>query len=292
MRNPYLCTCVKNMKQIHHIPPLQKAVTGAREKGRMIGLVPTMGALHRGHISLINAAERNGDFIVVSIFVNPTQFNNPDDLERYPRDLVSDVRLLVGHGVDILFVPTVEEMYPEPDTRQFDLSPLDQVMEGKFRPGHFNGVAQIVSKLFEAVQPDRAYFGQKVFQQLAVIRKLVAQRNMEIEIIGCPIIREADGLAMSSRNQLLTPEQRAAAPRIYAVLQQARALKNSKSPRELQAMVKQEINSHPLMRLEYFEIVDDQELKPISSWDEPTNKVGCIAVHLSEIRLIDNIYFH
>ncbi|MDF1571703.1 MAG: pantoate--beta-alanine ligase [Bacteroidales bacterium] len=280
------------MKQINHIPPLQKAVSDAREKGKTIGLVPTMGALHKGHISLINTAEKNGDFIVVSIFVNPTQFNNPDDLARYPRDLVSDLRMLVGHGVEIVFVPAVEEMYPEADTRQFDLSPLDQVMEGKFRPGHFNGVAQIVSRLFEAVQPDRAYFGQKDFQQLAVIRKLVDQLNLDIEIIGCPIIREADGLAMSSRNQLLTPEQRAAAPHIHAVLQKARALKNSRSPRELQAMVKEAINNHPLMQLEYFEIVDDQELKPIVSWDNSANKVGCIAVHLSEIRLIDNIYFH
>lgn len=280
------------MKQINHIPPLQEAVTNAREKGKKIGLVPTMGALHRGHISLINTAEKNGDFIVVSIFVNPTQFNNPNDLARYPRDLVSDLRMLVGHGVEIVFVPEVEEMYPEADTRHFDLSPLDQVMEGKFRPGHFNGVAQIVSKLFDAVQPDRAYFGQKDFQQLAVIRKLVDQLNLDIEIIGCPIIREADGLAMSSRNQLLTPEQRAAAPRIHAVLQKARALKNSRSPHELQTMVKEAINSHPLMQLEYFEIVDDQELKPIKTWGDSANKVGCIAVHLSEIRLIDNIYFH
>lgn len=280
------------MKQINHIPPLQEAVTNAREKGKKIGLVPTMGALHRGHISLINTAEKNGDFIVVSIFVNPTQFNNPNDLARYPRDLVSDLRMLVGHGVEIVFVPEVEEMYPEADTRHFDLSPLDQVMEGKFRPGHFNGVAQIVSKLFDAVQPDRAYFGQKDFQQLAVIRKLVDQLNLDIEIIGCPIIREADGLAMSSRNQLLTPEQRAAAPHIQAVLQKARALKNSRSPHELQTMVKEAINSHPLMQLEYFEIVDDQELKPIKTWGDSANKVGCIAVHLSEIRLIDNIYFH
>jgi len=279
------------MKQINHIPPLQKAVSNAREEGKTIGLVPTMGALHQGHISLIKTAEKNGDFIVVSIFVNPTQFNNPDDLARYPRNLASDLRMLVGHGVEIVFVPTVEEMYPEQDTRNFDLSPLDQVMEGKFRPGHFNGVAQIVSKLFEAVQPDRAYFGQKDFQQLAVIRKLVAQDNLDIEIIGCPIIREPDGLAMSSRNQLLTPGQRAAAPHIHAVLQKARSLKNSKSPRALQTMVKEAINNHPLMQLEYFEIVDDQTLKPISSWDNPANKVGCIAVHLSEVRLIDNIYF-
>lgn len=279
------------MKQIHHIKPLQEAVSGAREKGRKIGLVPTMGALHEGHISLINSAERNGDFIVVSIFVNPTQFNNPSDLERYPRDLASDLRMLTGHGVNLLFVPAVEEMYPEPDTRRFDLSPLDQVMEGKFRPGHFNGVAQIVSKLFDAVQPDRAYFGQKDFQQLAVIRKLVAQLNLDIEITGCPIIRESDGLAMSSRNQLLSPEQRAAAPLIHAVLQKAKSLKKTYSPGELQAMVKEEINDHPLMQLEYFEIIDDQQLKPISTWDDPANKVGCIAVHLSEVRLIDNIYF-
>lgn len=279
------------MKQIYHIPVLQEKIAEAKEKGKIIGLVPTMGALHRGHISLINAAEKNGDFIVVSIFVNPTQFNNPNDLERYPRNLASDLRMLTGHGVEIVFVPSVEEMYPEQDMRKFDLAPLDQVMEGKFRPGHFNGVAQIVSKLFEAVQPDRAYFGKKDFQQLAVIRKLVSQLDLDIEIIGCPIIREADGLAMSSRNQLLTPEQRAAAPRIQAALQKAKSLKTGKSPRELQAMVKEEINSHPLMQLEYFDIVEDQELNSVKAWTDPGKKVGCIAVHLSEIRLIDNIYF-
>lgn len=279
------------MKQIHHIPTLQKTVAEAREKGKIIGLVPTMGALHQGHLSLIRAAESNGDFIVVTIFVNPTQFNNPRDLERYPRDLDSDLQMMTGHGVEIVFVPAVEEMYPEQDTRTFDLSPLDQVMEGKFRPGHFNGVAQIVSKLFAAVLPDRAYFGQKDFQQLAVIRKLVEQLDLDIQIIGCPTIREADGLAMSSRNQLLTPEQRAAAPRIHALLQQAKTLQSNKSPAEIQSMVKEEINSHPLMDLEYFEIVDEQDLKPVISWENRANKVGCIAVHLSEVRLIDNIYF-
>lgn len=291
IRIPYLCARDKKMKQIHQIPVLQKTVAEARAAGKIIGLVPTMGALHAGHISLVNAAEKNGDFIVVTIFVNPTQFNNPRDLERYPRNLESDLRMLTGHGVEVVFIPSVEEMYPEQDTRTFDLSPLDQVMEGKFRPGHFNGVAQIVSKLFAAVQPDRAYFGQKDFQQLAVIRKLVDQLDLNIGIIGCPIVREPDGLAMSSRNQLLTPEQRAAAPHIHTVLQQAKSMRIHKSPDELRTFVEEEINRHPLMKLEYFEIVDEQDLKPLYSWDNNTNKVGCIAVHLSEVRLIDNIYF-
>lgn len=282
---------LKNMKQIHHIPALQQTIAESREKGEIIGFVPTMGALHQGHISLINTAAKNGDFIVVSIFVNPTQFNNPKDLERYPRDLASDLRMLMGQGVKIVFIPSEREIYPEKDTRHFDLSPLDRVMEGKFRPGHFNGVAQVVSKLFEAVQPDRAYFGQKDFQQLAVIKKLVTQLDMDIEIIGCPIIREEDGLAMSSRNQLLTVEERAAAPRIHAVLQEAKSLKFNASPAKVKAFVEEKINSHPLMQLEYFEIVDDQELNAVRSWDSGQNKVGCIAVHLSEVRLIDNIYF-
>ena len=279
------------MKIIHDIGTLQEALSGARVAGRKIGLVPTMGALHDGHLSLVKSAERNDDFIIVTIFVNPTQFNNPKDLERYPRDIDADLAMLQKHQVDLLFIPSVEEMYPEEDKRIFDLAPLDQVMEGKFRPGHFNGVAQIVSKLFFAVQPDRAYFGQKDFQQLAVIKKLVDQLQLDIEIIGCPIIREKDGLAMSSRNQLLTPEQRHAAPGIYATLQKARELKDSKSPEEIKTIVETEINSHPLMQLEYFEIVDDQELQPVHDWNNPKNKMGCIAVVLNEVRLIDNINF-
>jgi pantoate--beta-alanine ligase len=286
-----LCTLKKEMKIITRISALQEAIAGAGDSERKTGLVPTMGALHDGHLSLIRAAMKNGDLIVVSIFVNPTQFNNPGDLERYPRDLEADLDMLRNYPVDLVFAPPVEEMYPEKDTRIFDLAPLDSVMEGKFRPGHFNGVAQIVSKLFDAVKPHRAYFGQKDFQQLAIIRKLVSILNLDIEIVGCPIIREDDGLAMSSRNVLLTPRERSAAPLIYQTLLKAKNMKKQHSPGRIRDFVASAINGHPLMQLEYFEIVDDQNLMPVENWQGPQNKIGCIAVHLGDVRLIDNIYF-
>ncbi|MEX0982708.1 MAG: pantoate--beta-alanine ligase [Bacteroidales bacterium] len=279
------------MKTVTHKTALQKAVGKARKEGKRIGLVPTMGALHEGHLSLIRAAMKNNDFIIVTLFVNPTQFNNPNDLERYPRDMDSDLKLLKAYPVDIVFAPSVKEMYPEKDNRVFDLSPFDRIMEGKFRPGHFNGVAQIVSKLFYAANPDTAYFGQKDFQQLAVIKKLVAILHLNIKIIGCPIIREEDGLAMSSRNRLLTPPERAAAPLIYQTLLEAKQIKSRRTPDEIKAFVKSAINNHPLIQVEYFEIVDDQNLLPVKNWQEPNNKVGCIAVQLGNARLIDNIYF-
>lgn len=280
-----------SMTSIYTIPELQEHLNSARLAGSSIGLVPTMGALHEGHLSLISAAEKNDDLIVVSIFVNPTQFNNPADLERYPRTLEKDLNMLADKCVDYVFIPSVKEMYPEKDTRTFDLAPLDSVMEGRYRPGHFNGVAQIVSKLFEAVRPHRAYFGQKDFQQLAIIRKLVTILQMNIEIVGCPIVREKDGLAMSSRNQLLSVRQREAAPLIYKTLGKAVRLKDKYTIEEIKQFVESTINQEPQMKLEYFEIVDDQNLTPLSDWTEAVNKVACIAVHLGEIRLIDNIYF-
>ena len=270
---------------------LQKAIISAREQHRKIGLVPTMGALHDGHLSLIRTAVKNNDFIVVTIFVNPTQFNSPKDLERYPRDLDADLELLSSCPVDLIFAPSVKEMYPEQDRRTFDLSPLDSVMEGRFRPGHFNGVAQIVSKLFDAVRPDRAYFGQKDFQQLTIIKKLVSMLNLGIEILSCPTIRENDGLAMSSRNRLLSRPERTAAPIIYQTLLKATQMKEHHPPKKIKEFVLSEINNHPLMQVEYFEIVDDQNLMPVNNWQAPNNKVGCIAVQLSEVRLIDNIFF-
>ena len=270
---------------------LQKAVGKARESGKRIGLVPTMGALHEGHLSLIRTALKNNDFVVVTLFVNPTQFNNPNDLERYPRDMDSDLKMLREYPVDIVFAPPVEEMYPEKDNRIFNLSPLDRIMEGTFRPGHFNGVAQIVSKLFYAASPDTAYFGQKDFQQLVVVKKLVTILNLDIKIIGCPIIREEDGLALSSRNRLLIPPERAAAPLIYQTLLEAKQMKNRHTPDEIKTFVKSAINNHPLIQVEYFEIVDDQNLMPVKNWQEPNNKIGCVAVQLGDVRLIDNIYF-
>lgn len=281
----------KNMKIITEIARLKEALLPYRTRQQDIGLVPTMGALHEGHLSLVETAIKNGDIVVVSIFVNPTQFNDPADLESYPRDLESDLDLLKAFPVKFILAPGVEEIYPEKDTRKFDLSPLDSVLEGKYRPGHFNGVAQVVSKLFNAVMPDIAYFGEKDFQQLAVIRKLVRQLNMDIQIVGCPIIREPDGLAMSSRNRLLTPEQRKAASMINQALQEAVEMKGDHAPTVVTRYVNNLINSNPHMEVDYFEIVDADSLLPIKSWDESGNIIGCIAVQLKGVRLIDNRYF-
>lgn len=262
------------------------------KEGYTIGFVPTMGALHRGHLSLVECACRENDRVVVSIFVNPTQFNNPADLETYPRDKEQDLKILEDFPVDMVFIPPVEEVYPKEDTRSFDLSPLDRIMEGKHRPGHFNGVAQVVSKLFEIIRPTRAYFGKKDFQQVAVIRKLTRELGMEVEIIPCPIIREPDGLAMSSRNRLLSEKERNIAPEIAQTLRKAREKQDELSPTALKKWVTDTLNQHPEMQVEYFEIVDDQNLNPVESWDEQVNKVGCVAVQLGAVRLIDNIYFH
>ncbi len=259
--------------------------------GKSIGLVPTMGALHQGHASLVEKARGENDIVVVSIFVNPSQFNDPDDLEKYPRTLDKDLELLQFMNTDLVFVPSVKEMYPDKDTRSFDLGNLDKVMEGRQRKGHFNGVAQIVSKLFETVRPTRAYFGQKDFQQLVVIRRLVEILDMNLEIVACPIIREEDGLAMSSRNVHLNREERNLAPFIYITMQLAREKRGSLSPAEIKSWLTSQFIEQPLMQLEYFEIVEDKELRSIIDWTENVNKVGCLAVQLGGVRLIDNLIF-
>ncbi|MBN1819215.1 MAG: pantoate--beta-alanine ligase [Prolixibacteraceae bacterium] len=256
-----------------------------------VGFVPTMGALHKGHLSLVEAASEENDVVVVSIFVNPTQFNDKKDLERYPRDLDSDLKLLKTVKCDIVFSPEADEMYPEPDNRIFDFGHLEKVMEGKHRPGHFNGVAQIVSKLFDAVKSSKAYFGLKDFQQLAVIKALVKKMKLEVEIVPCPIIREFDGLAMSSRNRLLTVDQRNEAALIFATLNKARNLIHHKNVQELTEWVTETINKSSMLDVEYFEIVDNENLLPVNNWDEPSTKVGCIAVFCGGVRLIDNIVF-
>jgi pantoate--beta-alanine ligase len=279
------------MKVSVTIEELNRALAIERSGNRTIGLVPTMGALHQGHASLINKCARENDVTVVSIFVNPTQFDDPSDLEKYPRAPEEDLEMLRSLGTDLVFMPDEKEMYPEPDTRVFDLGGLDRLMEGRSRKGHFNGVAQIVSKLFAAVKPGRAYFGQKDFQQLVIIRHLVRLLDLDLEIVACPIIREADGLAMSSRNRLLTGEQRKAAPFIYQTLTEARRRKEDFSPSELKDWVESRFRDRFMFRLDYFEIVDDKDLKPVLAWEEEVNKVGCIAVLLGEIRLIDNIIF-
>ena len=263
-----------------------------QDQGKTVGLVPTMGALHEGHASLVRKAGEQNDVVVVSIFVNPAQFNDPSDLENYPRPLEQDLEVLQSMQVSIAFTPSVKEMYPEEDHRTFDLGGLDQVLEGAFRAGHFTGVARIVSKLFDLIRPARAYFGQKDFQQLVIIRRLVELLHMDIEIVSCPIIREKDGLAMSSRNTLLTDEERKAAPFIYQTLRLAREKKGTMAPEEVRSWVFSRFRDQSLIHLEYFDIVEDKELVPVTDWNEPVNKVGCIAVHLGGVRLIDNLNFN
>ena len=262
-----------------------------RQKQKSIGFVPTMGALHDGHISLVSRSIEDNDSTVVSIFVNPSQFNDPSDLEKYPRTPEEDLLMLREKGVDMVFMPPVTEMYPDTDDRQFNLEGLDQVMEGASREGHFNGVAQIVSKLFQLVNPHRAYFGQKDFQQMVIIRHLVDQMAMEIDIVACPIIREKDGLAMSSRNIRLGRKERKAAPFIYQTLVEASKKRAELSPPELKLWLSKHFEQQIMMELVYFEIVDDKTLKPVESWEGDVNKVGCIAVILGGVRLIDNMIF-
>ena len=270
---------------------LQDKISAWKSEGRVIGFVPTMGALHEGHLSLVKTAGEQSDIVVVSIFVNPTQFNNPDDLKTYPRDFDKDVEMLEKYNVELIFAPTVKEMYPDEDKRQFDFGNLDKVMEGKFRPGHFNGVAQVVSKLFDYVKPDKAFFGEKDFQQLAIIRKMVRDLNMPVEVVGCPIVREPDGLAMSSRNQLLTPEMRKNAPVIAKTLSESLNFAHGKTVKETVDFVVKTINDTGKLEVEYFEIVDGDTLQAVDNWDDSDYIVGCIAVFAGKVRLIDNVTY-
>lgn len=279
------------MKIVSSIKDLKNFLALEREKGKKIGLVPTMGALHAGHISLVKRCVAENDICVVSDFVNPTQFNDKHDLETYPRTLEADCALLEPVGCDYVFAPSVAEMYPEPDTRVFDLGPVAAVMEGPRRPGHFNGVAQVVSKLFYIVEPDNAYFGEKDFQQIAVIREMVRQLNLPVHIVDCPIQREADGLALSSRNTRLTPEQRQKAPVIARTLKESTTFAPAKSVQEVIDFVVNTINQVPEMKVEYFEIVDGHTMQSIKNWSDTTYPVGCITVYCGEVRLIDNIKY-
>lgn len=280
------------MITLYTIKDLQKAVSASKNEGKTVGFVPTMGALHEGHVSLVKKCCEQNDICVVSIFVNPTQFNNPDDLEKYPRTIEQDTKVLEEAGASIVFIPSVEEVYPEPDNRQFDFGQLDKVMEGKFRPGHFNGVAQVVSRLFDIVKPDRAYFGEKDFQQLAIIRQMVRQLDIPVEIVPMPIKREVSGLAMSSRNQRLTENQKKEAVNIYKILSESKALYKNKTVDEVRSQVIESINKIDSLEVEYFEIVDGNTLQQISSWKDSDYAVGCITVFCGEVRLIDNIIYY
>lgn len=280
------------MKLIQTIKELRSELNVLRSNGKTIGLVPTMGALHAGHASLVKRAVAENDVVVVSDFVNPTQFNDKNDLVKYPRTLEADCALLEKEGATFVFAPSVEEIYPEPDTRQFSYAPLDTVMEGKYRPGHFNGVCQIVSKLFQIVEPVRAYFGEKDFQQLAIIREMVRQLGFNgLQIVGCPIVREADGLALSSRNARLSAQERTCALQISQTLFQSVTFAATHSVAETKAFVEAAIAKADGLRLEYFEIVNGTTLQDIADWKDAEYVVGCITVFCGEVRLIDNIKY-
>mgnify|MGYP001036089876 CR=1 FL=1 len=279
------------MKLIQTINELRAELDVLRNAGKTIGLVPTMGALHAGHASLVKRAVAENDVVVVSDFVNPTQFNDKNDLLKYPRTLDADCKLLEECGATFVFAPSVEEIYPEPDTRQFSYAPLDTVMEGKYRPGHFNGVCQIVSKLFLIVEPTRAYFGEKDFQQLAIIREMVRKYPFNLQIVGCPIVRESDGLALSSRNARLSAVQRMQALQISKTLFASVDYGKNHTLAETKAFVEKCIDEAEGLRLEYFEVVDGNTLQTVSAWDESSYIVGCITVFCGDVRLIDNIKY-
>lgn len=288
------------MQTFTTVAALTAAIQEAKKDNKTIGLVPTMGALHDGHLSLVAKAREQNDLVVVSVFVNPIQFNNQEDLAKYPRTVDADLEKLSAAGADIAFVPSVEEMYPEPVNTVYHFGPLEEVMEGPRRPGHFSGVAVVVRRLFDLAQPNRAYFGEKDFQQIAIIRNLLEQIKYPIELVPCPIVRADDGLALSSRNMRLSPEARAVAPNIYATLCQAVEMSEFEDVESVQLWVMDTLNSfhevNPLkeglhFEPEYFEIVNDITLQPIEDWDDAQGVVGCIAVWLDGVRLIDVIRF-
>ena len=281
------------MKIISDPRKLKTEIDSFRKSGLKIGFVPTMGALHSGHITLVENSVRENDVTVVSIFVNPTQFNNADDLKKYPRDLNKDANLLSKAGCNLIFAPEPADIYSDSELNErftFDFEGLDKVMEGKFRPGHFNGVVQIVSKLFTLVEPHKAYFGEKDFQQLAIIHLMVRKMGFNVEIVDCKIVRETSGLALSSRNERLTDEQKVQAARISAILFESVKLAKTKTPEELHLWVLLQLEIAPGLKAEYFEIANSLTLQTLKSWDEPA--VGCVAVFCGDVRLIDNVRYN
>ncbi|MBP5423289.1 MAG: pantoate--beta-alanine ligase [Paludibacteraceae bacterium] len=279
------------MKVYKTVLGLSNALEKYRKEGKTIGFVPTMGALHNGHLSLVKKCVAENDICVVSVFVNPTQFNNLTDLEKYPRTIDADIKLLRSANCTIAFTPSVKQVYPKPDKRTFNFAPLDQVMEGPSRPGHFNGVAQVVSRFFDIVKPQKAYFGEKDFQQLAIIREMVKQLNLPIQIVGCPIVREESGLALSSRNARLSAQEKKTAVKISKALFESLNLMKTKSVEEVKNWVVQKINEDPILNVEYYEIVDSFTLQSIKNWSDSAHITGCITVYCGEVRLIDNIQY-
>lgn len=277
------------MKIITTISEINETLNIFHKEGKNIGFVPTMGALHAGHISLIQESKENNDITVTSIFVNPIQFNNKEDLDKYPNQIEKDIQMLEDVNCDILFKPTVNEMYPTPDNSEFHFGKLEGVMEGANRPGHFHGVAVVVKRLFEIIKPTKAYFGKKDFQQLLIVQSLVSQHNLSPEIIACDIVREEDGLAMSSRNKRLSFAQRRKAPAIYENIKKAKDLKDYLSPKQLKHWMQERYLDNEDFILEYFEIADSKTLESITEWDTSRKAMGFIVVHLGGVRLIDNI---
>ena len=284
---------MQEMKIVKTVSELNQSLQAARQAAQHVGLVPTMGALHEGHASLVSRSVKENDITVVSVFVNPTQFNDKTDLANYPRTLEADCQLLEKLGADIVFAPSVEEIYPEPDTRHFSYPPIDTVMEGAHRPGHFNGVCQIVSKLFMLVKPEKAYFGEKDYQQIAVIRAMVADLKLPVEICPCPVIREESGLARSSRNTLLTEEERHTAAHIYRALKESLPYAKQHTVAETTQKVIDELNAIDGLEVEYYQIVDGNTLQPVADWADADSVVGCITVYCGHrpIRLIDHIRY-
>lgn len=281
------------MKIIDTVAALQLAVTEAKQQGLSVGLVPTMGALHEGHASLIRQCVAENQLTVVSVFVNPTQFNDPKDLQHYPRTFEADAQLIASLGGDIVFAPSVEEIYPQEDKRVFSYPPIDTVMEGARRPGHFNGVCQIVSKLFDMVSPDKAYFGEKDFQQIAVVRAMMRDLGYKFQLVPCPIIRETSGLALSSRNALMSEDERVLATNIYRTLRESVVFSQSHTVAETQQFVVNQLNALEGLEVEYYEIVNGETLETVTSWEDAAQIQGCITVFCGArpVRLIDNISY-
>ncbi|HOH70488.1 MAG TPA: pantoate--beta-alanine ligase [Paludibacteraceae bacterium] len=282
------------MVVVKSVNELKKQVGRLRDEHKSIGFVPTMGALHQGHLQLVSRCVAENDACVVSLFINPTQFNDKNDFNRYPRTLENDIALLASVGCAIVFAPSAEEMYTPSEMEtvfDFDFGGLDEVMEGIFRPGHFNGVVQVVSKLFSMVTPDKAYFGEKDFQQLAIIRRMVQVMNFPIEIVGCPIVREKSGLALSSRNALLSEQERTTAAVIYRTLSESKQLMHEKTVAETKAWVIDRLNAIDGLKVEYYEIVNGNSLQSITDWSDADYVVGCVTVYCGKVRLIDNINY-
>jgi pantoate--beta-alanine ligase len=274
---------------IETVEKLKEVLFRIKSNGKTIGLVPTMGALHEGHISLIKKAKSENQVVVVSVFVNPLQFNDPKDLEKYPRDLEKDL-LLVESFTDIVFAPSEKEIFPTPPVEKYDFGELDKILEGASRPGHFNGVATIVKRLFDVVQPNKAYFGEKDFQQLAIIRKLIEQMKLDIGIVSCPVVRESNGLAMSSRNQLLSFAKRNIASKVYGAINKSKAL-NVTNVKKINDFILAEVKKLDPITIDYFSIVNDTNLQPVESLDDAKGVVACIAYIIGEVRLIDMVRF-